>query len=211
MSLIVVRNIRSSQTRVFGASTSLALAVGCLLAVLAGCSKSDRTTQAPPEQAASPAAARVPATPMAPIDPCSLLTSEEVAAVQGEAVVGTKPSLNQGRGVAIYDCFFTLPTFTNSVSLSVTQAGAGADAQDPKQTWQETLGAANAKAGEKTGPAQIVEGVGEQAFWTGNERMGALYVLKGSRYLRLSVGGPGDSAAKIEKCRALAEAALKRL
>jgi hypothetical protein len=156
-------------------------------------------------------AARRPVAPAPPIDPCTLLTSEEIAAVQGEALVGTKPSTNQGEGLAMYDCFYTLPTFTNSISLSVTQAGPDANAVDPRQSWQEKLATSNARAGEKTGPAQMVEGIGEGAFWTGNERMGALYVLKGSRFLRISVGGAGDQAAKIEKCRTLAEAALTRL
>ena len=131
--------------------------------------------------------------------------------MQGEALVGTKPATNQAQGLAMYDCFYTLPTFTNSISLSVTQPGPAAGARDARQSWEEMLAAANAKASEKSGPPQTVDGVGEQAFWTGNERMGALYVLKGSRYLRISVGGPGDQATKIDKCRSLAEAALKRL
>lgn len=184
----------------------------CFVLAVGGCSRSDeQTTKAPAQQPSSPAAATLSVPPAAPIEACALLTSEEIAAVQGEAVVGTKPSMNQGQGLAMYDCFFTLPTFTNSISLSVTQASASGNPRDPRQSWQETLTAVNAKANHKTGPARMVEGVGEDAFWTGNERMGALYVLKGSRYLRISVGGSGDSAAKIEKCRALAEAAMKHL
>lgn len=188
-------------------------ALSCLCLALGSCSKSE-SPNATADNKSTPAVKQSPGQPVAPaapINPCALLTSEEIAAVQGEAVVGTKPSTNQGRGLAIYDCFYTLPTFTNSISLSVTQAGAGADAQDPRQAWQEMLATANAKASEKSGPPKMVEGTGEQAFWTGNERMGALFVLKGSRYLRISVGGPGDAAAKIEKSRALAEAAMKRL
>jgi len=180
----------------------------CFCLTASSCSKSDQpvVVQATPEQSGSQASA-----PALPIEPCSLLTSEEIAAVQGEAVVGTKPSTNQGQGLAMYDCFFTLPTFTNSISLSVTQSGPATGARDAKQSWRELLAAADAKAGKKSGPALKVEGIGEEAFWTGNERMGALYVLKGSRYLRISVGGQGDQTAKIDKCRVLAEAAIKRL
>lgn len=195
----------------------LVLAFGCGVAGLAGCSKSDEHAQAPtqqssPQAAAAPTAvAAIAASPAAPIDTCALLTSEEIAAVQGEAVVGTKPSQNAGQGLGMYDCFFTLPTFTNSISLSVTQSGPGPDARDARQSWRDALSGANAKASKDSGPALIVEGVGEEAFWTGNERMGALYVLKGSRYLRISVGGPGDQASKIQKCRTLAEAALNKM
>lgn len=128
--------------------------------------------------------------------------------MQGEAGVGTKPSTNHGGGLAMYDCFYTLPTFTNSISLSVTQSGSGGDARDPTQSWQEIFGEAARQKAKKSGPPQKIEGIGDEAFWAGDERMGALYVLKGSRYLRISVGG---QAAKIVKCRTLAEAALKKL
>jgi hypothetical protein len=150
--------------------------------------------------------------PAPPIDPCTLLTSEEIAAVQSEALVGTKPSTSQAQGLAMYDCFYTLPTFTNSISVSVTQNGPGADGRDAKAWWKETFGAAMAKASEKSPPPAKIEGMGDEAYWTGDARMGAIYVLKGSRALRISVGGAAtDQAQKIEKTRALAEAALKRL
>jgi hypothetical protein len=56
-----------------------------------------------------------------------------------------------------------------------------------------------------------VEGIGDEAFWTGNRVGGALFVLKGNAYLRISVGGAGDQAAKIEKSKTLAASALKQL
>ena len=132
--------------------------------------------------------------------------------MQGEPISGTKPSQNAAQGLAMYDCFFTLPTFTNSISLSVTQNGPGPDARDARQWWQETFASAMAKGSEKSPPPQKVEGIGDAAFWTGDARMGALYVLKGSRAIRVSVGGPAaDKAQKIDKARAIAELALKRL
>ena len=211
MSLSLPESLSCRRSRAAAASLLAACALACVISTLTACSKSEQQAETKVPQPSSPTAAPLAADPAPPIDPCALLTSEEIAAIQGEALVGTKPSTNQANGLAMYDCFYTLPTFTNSISLSVTQAGPAAGARDPRQSWEEMLSAANAKASEKTGPPQMVEGAGEQAFWTGNERMGALYVLKGSRYLRISVGGPGDQAAKIEKCRALAEAAFKRL
>lgn len=157
--------------------------------------------QARPEEAA----------PAAPIDACSLITSEEIEAVQGEPLKETKPAQRAERGLAISECFFTLPTFANSISLSVAQKGGGPDARDAREFWQETFGDAATKESEKSGPPRKMEGVGDDAFWTGDDRMGALYVLTGSRYLRISAGGPGDQAAKIKKCQALAEMVLKRL
>ena len=200
----------NSGTLACSALVLLFAAAGLSLA-LVGCSKPDQAAQ--PTAQTSPIAEKTAAAaePMAPIEPCGLLTSEEIASVQGEAVVGTKPSQNAAQGLAMYDCFFTLPTFTNSVSLSVTQSSPRAPARDARESWRETMAAADAKASEKVGPSRKIEGVGDAAFWTGNERMGALYVLKGDRYLRISVGGPGEQEAKIQKSRTLAEAALKRM
>jgi hypothetical protein len=40
---------------------------------------------------------------------------------------------------------------------------------------------------------------------------GALYVLKGNSYIRISVGGAGDQTQKMEKSKTLAESVLKHL
>jgi hypothetical protein len=40
---------------------------------------------------------------------------------------------------------------------------------------------------------------------------GALYVLKGNAYVRVSVGGPADQANKIKRSKALAQKVLARL
>lgn len=64
---------------------------------------------------------------------------------------------------------------------------------------------------EEGAPPKKVNGVGEEAFWTGNRVGGALYVLKKNSFIRISVGGQGDEAAKINKSKALAQKALSRL
>ena len=101
-------------------SCALFAASAVFLAFGSGCSKPAEQAAAPSpqeQQSATPAAA-----PMPPIDPCSLLTTEEIQAVQGEQLASTKPSVHPVQGLAMYDCFFTLPTFTNSISLSITKA-----------------------------------------------------------------------------------------
>ncbi|HEX8708589.1 MAG TPA: hypothetical protein VF723_10140 [Pyrinomonadaceae bacterium] len=56
-----------------------------------------------------------------------------------------------------------------------------------------------------------VTGVGDDAYWVGNVKVGALYVLKGNTYLRISIGGAEDVPSKINKLKALAQHALKHL
>jgi len=56
-----------------------------------------------------------------------------------------------------------------------------------------------------------VRGLGEEAFWAGNPRLGGLYILRRDAMLRLGVGGNETKAAKLRRLRALAAKALRRL
>ncbi|MCU1264432.1 MAG: hypothetical protein JWM21_750 [Acidobacteria bacterium] len=235
------------------------LLLGCLLLVGAGCSKSAPPTAGTVPPSTTPGASAAPAASApsanttstggtAPgvggsrniVDACALLTSKDLQAVQGEALKETKPSSRADGGFMISQCFYTLPTFTNSISLLVAQRGESAGARDPKEFWQETFHRSDEadsekerakekekgkakdqdndkdKAGrgeeeERAVPPQKIADVGDEAFWTGNRVGGALYALKGNTYIRVSIGGPGDQAAKIKKAKALAQIILKRL
>ena len=167
------------------------------------------------------------ATARGKIDACALLTSQEIRSVQGEPLKETKASGSAEKGFSISQCFFTLPTFNNSISLSVTQK-ATARMAAIRKSFGKRLSTGSRKAkkreerdkksakereeeNEEAAPPQKIAGVGDEAFWTGSRVGGALYVLKGSTYLRVSVGGAGDQQSKINKSKALARLALKRL
>lgn len=154
-----------------------------------------------------------PAINSADSDACALLTKEEIQAVQGEAFKETKPSQKSVSGLIVSQCYFELPTPVNSVVLTVTLKAPGG--RDPSESWQETFHREKTperkkEEGEEKEPLKV-EGIGDEAFWTGNRVGGALFVLKGNAYIRISVGGAGDQAAKIEKSKTLAASALKRL
>lgn len=230
-----------------------ALLICCLFLGGAACSKS---TPAPPAATTAPSSATpVAGTPstllsqpaQSPGPPpavatsegkvgvCDLLTSKELQGIQGEALKETKPSARSEGGFMISQCFYSLPTFTNSISLLVAQRGESAGARDPKEFWKETFhradeeqrerakekdkdkdkekskGEGRAEEEERSVPPQKITGLGDDAYWTGNRVGGALYALKGNTYIRISVGGPGDQAAKIKKTKALAQIILKRL
>lgn len=226
------------------------------LLISAGCSSG--TTQQPvalstisTPQATLATAASQPASSEAVaakprIDACALLTSKDVKAVQGEELQEAKAAAQSAGGFSISQCFFTLPTFSNSISLMVAEKGAGPDAMDPEEFWRERFHqvqehdgkdrdrerdknkarerdkdrererVADRKRGEveeeeEGAPPQKISGVGEEAYWVGNRIGGALYVLKGDAYLRISIGGPLDQTGKIRKSRILARKALTRL
>ena len=161
------------------------------------------------------------------IRPCSLLTSAEVAAVQGEPVQQTKPSDQPGAGLLMLQCLFGTTTPTKSVSLAV----AAPSGMSPRAFWRKQFHPRQDAAKEK-GPAgaekksvadrkeqeeeestrpRVITGLGEEAYWVGGPIAGALYVLKGNTFLRISVGGIREEPVRIEKSKTLARAALKRM
>jgi hypothetical protein len=161
------------------------------------------------------------------IRPCSLLTSADVAAVQGEPVQQTKPSDQPGTGLLMLQCLFRTTTPTKSVSLAV----AAPSAMSPRAFWRKQFhpgqDAANEKdsaGAEKKSVAErkeqeeeestrprVIAGLGEEAYWVGGPIAGALYVLKGNTFLRISVGGIRKEPVRIEKSKALARIAIKRM
>ena len=161
------------------------------------------------------------------IDPCSLLTSADVAAVQGEPVEQTKPSDQPGTGLLILQCLFRTTTPTKSVSLAV----AAPSAMSPRAFWrkqfhpgQDAVKEKDSARAEKKSVAErkeqeeeestrprAIAGLEEEAYWVGGPIAGALYVLKGNTFLRISVGGIREESTRIEKSKALARIALKRM
>ena len=217
------------------------LVILCLTLAFAGCKQQQtQTTDQNSATAASPggtssSTGQPPANSNVPggtqekakTDACALLTSEEIKAVQGEPIKETKLTARSDGGFSISQCFFTLPTFTNSISLAITQQADGQGAQDPKEFWKETFHRDVAemkrerererepKKGEaeeeKETEPEKVSGVGDEAFWMGSRVGGALYVLKGNSYLRVSIGGAADQESKIKRSKALAQKIVSRL
>lgn len=150
-------------------------------------------------------------------DACSLLNSEDIESVQGEALKEPKASGTTGGDFAVSQCYFGLPTPGNSISLTLVQKSDNPNARDPKEFWKETFHTEKSaeeereEGGKKSNPPEKIEGVGDEAFWLSNRVGGELYVLKGDRFFRISVGGAGDKATKIDKSKRLAQMVLKRL
>jgi hypothetical protein len=160
------------------------------------------------DQNPKPVAAAQPATgPGA----CALIENSEIEEVQGAQVRGSVPSGGAAGDMVVSQCYYTAISADGAKNLSVhveVMRGA-ANKSAVTSFWEEKfLRAKEKKKSEKPKP---VSGVGDAAFWTGNERTGALYVLAGDRVVRISVGGPDPEAVKIQKSRALAGKALKRL
>lgn len=168
------------------------------------------------------------------IDGCSLITKEEIGAVQNTTVTDAKGSKSSDGNHLITQCYYATTGANLSVSVAVTQFDPNSvAAASPRELWEQTFGrfreektetegkegdekgAPNTRGsreeGEEGMPPKRIDGVGEEAFWTGNRFGGALYVLKGDVFIRISVGGPDNQETKIEKSKTLAQKALSRL
>lgn len=182
--------------------------------------------------AASPSTASSSSQPVkSKIDACSLLTSDDIKGVQGEAYKDAQRSDRQDGDFIVAQCYYALPTAANSVVLNVTTAREGVS-MNPRKFWESTFARntekprdrekerekEKAKAGEKRAaeeeeaPApEKITGLGEDAYWLASRVGGALYVLKGDQFFRISVGGVGDAKSKLTKSKTLAQHVLKRL
>ena len=208
----------------------------CLVVLTGGCSSNDTgtTNTANTPASASPATmanpATSPATPntatvKAKIDTCSLLTSADLKEVQGEAVKEAQRSDRQDGGFIVSQCYYSLPTSSNSVVLNVTTASEGGGAANPRTFWKDTFGRKEEKGkdrgvkeeekkgeeSEESVPQQKIAGLGEDAYWLASRVGGALYVLKKDLFFRISVGGAGDEKSKLKKSKTLAQRVLKRI
>jgi hypothetical protein len=152
---------------------------------------------------------------------CTLLSTPVIEKTMGEPVTATKGSVGKGGAVIVAQCLYSLPTFSNSISLTLTLPDPATPAGTrPKELWEQRFHeteeqeqeAAHAREGKEEEAARPVpvSGLGEEAYWV-RSFVGTLYVLKGNVILRISMGGKLDDSARLEKARILAGDALSRL
>jgi len=159
---------------------------------------------------------------------CALLTPAEIEAIQGERVEETKLTVRPSGGLFAAQCLFRTPTFSKSVSLSLTASDRlHPAAPTARQLWQKQFHSSAVESNEDPAAGKNVKkleleregesrkprpirGLGEEAYWVASPVASALYVLKGEMFLRISVGSAGQESARMEKSKALARAALRR-
>ena len=150
-------------------------------------------------------------------DPCRLLSDVEVRAVQGHAPAQKIPSEQPAGSFRFTQCLYRTPEFSSSVSVALgVPLTTDSKRSGPRQYWERQFNREEREergesGEEKDRPPKRLAGLGEEAFWVGDPVTGALYVLRGEVFLRVSVGGPPDQSEKIKRARTLAIYALKRL
>jgi hypothetical protein len=168
------------------------------------------------------------------VEPCEMLSSDDIQGVQGEAFTSSKPDKRKNGPFLVSNCFYTLPTYSKSVSVELMRPVVSGDPAASIDFWDKRFHNADAEADEeeaeraeasKNSPAasrdaeeekqharpQPVSGLGDEAFWAGSQISGSLYIRRNSDIIRISIGGPDDQSVKIEKAKSLAERVLSRL
>jgi hypothetical protein len=160
-------------------------------------------------------------------DACDLITKEEVEAVQETKVSEAKSNAQPSGPYAVSLCYYATEAPNKSVSLALTKRAPDAtDGNSPAVFWKSTFGRfedeeegdeekkegrERPRGGEEEGtPPKKISGLGDSAFWAGSRVGGALYVLKGDAFIRISVGGTDSDEARLEKSKRLAAKALAR-
>jgi hypothetical protein len=165
------------------------------------------------------------ATPSRSPNACQLLSEHDVARVQGEAFKSVKLTETEAEGLSVSQCFYTLPSFSSSVSIDLmrgktrafwtshfSEARGERDADEDRDRPAAIKTASRSpEAEEEHHPARRIDGIGDAAVWSGNRISGALYVLKNKTIVRVSVGGAGSEEQKIARSKKLATLALGRL
>jgi hypothetical protein len=212
-----------------------------LASLVAGCKEQSSQMQtlppAPVANSPSPAVVNINGTPASnanasssnkgTVDACKLLTDEEIKTIQRDTLKNTTLTTPGDGTFIISQCFYATSQFVNSISLTVTQQSANAGAENLREFWKQRFKSEDnhdkerdrerdnkAKASEEEeegAPPERVKGVGDEAYSVGNAKSGALYVLKGDKILRISVGGAHSQPERIQKMKRLAQYAIKRL
>jgi hypothetical protein len=151
-------------------------------------------------------------------DPCRLLTDAEVRAVQGHGPTQKIQSEQPAGSFRFTQCFYRTAELSSSVSVALGIPLTASKRSGPRDYWHSQFKSEERdqreereESDEKKQEPRRLAGLGDEAYWVGDPVTGALYVLRGEVFLRVSVGGSLDQAQKIKRARTFAIYALKRL
>lgn len=164
----------------------------------------------------------------APPTACDVLTKTDLAAAQGQEFSEAKLSTKTQGSLSVSQCFYRLPAFEKSVSVTLMRPSTATDRSSVLDYWNEHHAAALKEKNEDRDDdrqkakndrdeddhhsnAVRVAGLGDDAVWSGTPMSSALHVLRHGTIVRISVGGSAPLDQKLVASRRLANAILKRL
>ncbi|MEO7723099.1 MAG: hypothetical protein ABIU29_00190 [Chthoniobacterales bacterium] len=187
------------------ASISLTSSLCVALLSLSGCSRPNEQTGATPSSA--PLEEK-----RASSDVCALVSGEELNRILGEKLDKTQKSENASGGFMVSQCLFHMPTYSNSVVISITRSAPGPEGRDPRAFLEEKIEEREKGEGEeKEKPLDLVPGLGDKAIWMGTPVGGILYILKEQFFVTISLGTLKEPAKRREKAVEIGKLVAGRL
>ncbi|MEO5935904.1 MAG: hypothetical protein ABIP81_01690 [Terriglobales bacterium] len=162
--------------------------------------------------------------PRPAVDPCKLISAADIKRVQHTVLKETKPSLmSSSSAMSMRQCFYRTESHVDSISLLIAESSKD-QPHAAREYWDATLVKASeteikpppsgemtkADAKKQRHKPERIPGLGDQAWWVGDRATGALYVLSGDRFFRISIGGKLEDDKKT-RMKALAAVVLKKL
>ncbi|HKR63307.1 MAG TPA: subclass B3 metallo-beta-lactamase [Thermoanaerobaculia bacterium] len=140
---------------------------------------------------------------------CGLLTRDDIRAVQGADFSSATESVRNGGNLTLEQCYYAMPVSSDSINVEVASEGP------VRELWRQRMSANRRDREEEEREGKVeekerVRGVGEEAWWV-RGRAGALYVLSGERWVKISIGGSATEKEKITRAKRLAKLVLSRL
>jgi hypothetical protein len=155
---------------------------------------------------------------------CEVLTKTDLAAVQGQAFTEATLSTTTQGSVSVSQCFYRLPAFERSVSVTLMRPRSPGDRTSVRDYWAAHYAAsltekrddrdhAKDDRDDDEHPSKAVRlpGLGDDAVWSGTPMASVLRILANGTIVRISVGGPAPVDQKLAASRRLAGAILARL
>ena len=136
----------------------------CFSLPLAGGCKKSSSSQLSTEPSAAPSAKQVAPGPA--LNACSLLTKEEIQAVQGSLITDTKSSDVSSGSFRTSQCYYLAVESSKSVSLATTQSNPQLN-RSVRDYWRETFGGFDGNTNEKEEEAEKEK---EEAKQSGGKR-----------------------------------------
>jgi len=159
-----------------------------------------------------------PAFSAPPPTACDVLLKTDLAAAQGQEFSEARLSTKTQGSLSVSQCFYRLPSFEKSVSITLMRPSTATDRSSVLDYWKAHDAVSAKKDDDRDrddddhhANAMHIAGLGDDAVWSGTPIASALHVLRHGTIVRISVGGSAPLDQKLEASRRLATAILKRL
>ena len=148
------------------------------------------------------------ATTHPPVDPCTLLSANDVQRIEGEAPRETKAAPAEAGALQAQQCFYALPTFAKSFTVTVM---TGNHIEHEWEKLFEEREEHEEEDEEESASIEHIPGLGRDARWSVSRYSGVLHVRTSNAIVRITTGSTGDEQDRLRRATEIARTVLAKL